>query len=328
MKLNQKEIINNKKIAVLTSGGDAPGMNAAIRGVTRAALYYDYDVYGILDGFRGIYNKQFVKLHRKSVADTLNRGGTFLGSARFEEFKQTKIVEECANNLKEIGINHLVIIGGDGSYLGGKELIKQGINVICLPGTIDNDILSSDFSIGYDTAVNTVVEAIDKIRDTLNSHHRCSIIEVMGRNCANIANRAGIAVGAEMVITTKEEARDEKIINAIKSARQNNKKHALIIIREGIVDVFKMAEGIEKNFGYETRASILGHIQRGGTPSALDRYIASKMGAQSVELFNSGINNVCLGSDGHSVYYSDLVDAVTKESYCFCEELDVVKLLK
>lgn len=317
-----------KKIAVLTSGGDSPGMNAAIRAVTRAGLYYNYEVYGIMDGYLGLYNRKFEKLNRKSVADTLTRGGTFLGTARFDDFKKEEIVKECADILREYEIDALVVIGGDGSYHGAYELQKEGINVICIPGTIDNDVIGSEFSIGFDTAVNTVVSAIDKIRDTLTSHHRCSIIEVMGRSCANIAMRAGIAVGAEIIITDIEEANEKNIINVIKEAWNNNKKHALIIINEDIADVFKLAKYIEEKTGYETRASILGHIQRGGTPSAFDRYIASKLGAYSVEMINKGTYNICLGIGGHDVYHADLAEIIKSGKNCYFEKRNIVDLLK
>lgn len=317
-----------KRIAVLTSGGDSPGMNAAIRAITRAGIYYDHEVYGIRDGYIGIYKKQFEKLDRKSVADTLTRGGTFLGTVRFEEFKDQKIVKECADILREYKIDVLIVIGGEGSYRGAYDLQKQGINVICIPGTIDNDVYGSDFSIGFDTAVNTVVSAVDKIRDTLTSHHRCSIIEVMGRSCANIAMRSGIAVGAEVIITTKEDSSETNIINVISEAMKNNKKHALIIINEDIADVFQLAKYIEEKSGYETRASILGHIQRGGTPSAFDRYIASKIGAYSVEMINQDIYNICIGINGHDAYHTDLESVIKQGKNCYIEQRNIVELLK
>lgn len=316
------------KIAVLTSGGDAPGMNAAIRAVARTAIYYGYEVYGILNGYLGLYQKDIIELNRKTVADTLNRGGTFLGSARFEALKQKEVVEECAANLRSLEIDCLVVIGGDGSYIGASKLMEQGIKVICIPGTIDNDVMGTEFTIGFDTAVNTVVEALDKIRDTLNSHHRCSIIEVMGRSCANIAYRAGIAVGAETIITNKEDASEENIISIIKEAKENSKKHALIVINEDLADVFQLAKYIEEKSGYETRASILGHIQRGGTPSAFDRYIASKIGAYSMEIFHKGIYNVALGTDGHDVFETKLEEIVNKSKNCYLENQEIIKMLK
>ena len=303
-----------KKIAVLTSGGDAPGMNAAIRAVARAGFYEGMEVYGIRDGYRGLVENSFVKLSKYSVSRKLNHGGTFLATARFNEFKDDEIIKLAVQNLKSHHIDCLVTIGGDGTYRGAKKLSDFGINVICLPGTIDNDISSTEMTIGFDTARNTVVEAIDKIKDSTNSHNRCSIIEVMGRNCGDLAYHSGIGVGAEGIFTKKENFSYDKVCESVIVGKEEHKRNIIIVITENICNVIDLAEYVEKQTGVETRSTILGYIQRGGIPSAYDRLIASAMGAYAVLLIKDNIYNVGIGTTGVDYYHTPLAKALTMKT--------------
>ncbi|MGL5480525.1 MAG: ATP-dependent 6-phosphofructokinase, partial [Aeromonas veronii] len=234
-----------KRIGVLTSGGDAPGMNAAIRAVVRAGLHHGLEVYGIYDGYLGLHQDRIVKLERHSVSDVVNRGGTFLGSARFPAFKDPAVRAEAIENLKKHGIDALVVIGGDGSYMGAKKLTEEGFPCIGLPGTIDNDIAGTDFTIGFDTALNVVVDAIDRLRDTCSSHHRISVVEIMGRHCGDLAMSAAVAGGAEYVIVPEVAFDKEKLLKQIKEGEAKGKKHAIITICEHVTDVNALAKDIE-----------------------------------------------------------------------------------
>ncbi len=280
-----------KKIGVLTSGGDAPGMNAAIRAVVRTGINLGLEVYGIYDGFKGLYEGKIERLFRKSVSEKINQGGTFLGTARLKEFANPEIREVAIENLQEYGIDALVCIGGDGTYHGAWALDKMGIKCIGIPGTIDNDISGTDFTIGFDTALNTVVDAVDKLRDTSSSHRRCSIIEVMGRNCGAIAIWTGISVGAEVVACKETGYNEDEIVETIRNASKS-KRHAIVIVTEHLTDVDKLAELITANTQFEARATVLGHIQRGGKPTPKDRVLASVMGVKAVEELVNG-NNGC-----------------------------------
>ena len=285
-----------KKIGVLTSGGDAPGMNAAIRGVVRSALTEGLEVMGIYDGYLGLYEDRMVQLDRYSVSDMINRGGTFLGSARFPEFRDENIRAVAIENLKKRGIDALVVIGGDGSFAGAQKLANLGINAVGVPGTIDLDIACTEYTIGFDTAVNTAMEAIDKVRDTSTSHERVSIIEVMGRNAGYLALWCGIANGAEDVLLPEKYDYDEQqIINNIIDNRKKGKKHHIIINAEGIGHSEAMAKRIEAATGIETRATILGHMQRGGSPTCKDRVYASIMGAKAVDVLLEGKTKRVIG---------------------------------
>jgi len=303
-----------KRVAVLTSGGDSPGMNAAIRAVTRTCLFKGYDVYGIRYGYRGLYDDEMEFLQKKSVSEKINHGGTFLGTSRFEDLKNDEVAQKCANNLLKRDIQHLVVIGGDGSYRGAHKLGQFGIKVYCLPGTIDNDIASSKLSIGFDTATNTVVEAIDRIKDSSSSHSRCSIVEVMGKNCGDIALHAGIAVGAEAIITNKEEFSFDKVVEIVDESYQARKANTIIVVTENICNVIELAKYVEDKTTMETRSTILGYIQRGGVPSALDRFIASSLGAFTVELIEQDIENISVGTTGLTFYYTDLAEALEMEA--------------
>jgi 6-phosphofructokinase 1 len=299
-----------KKIGVLTSGGDSPGMNAAIRAVVRAGLSNDIEVYGIRDGYLGLHQNRIKKLERYSVSDVINRGGTFLGSARFPEFKEESVRRQAIENLKEHGIEALVVIGGDGSYMGAKKLTEMGYPCIGLPGTIDNDIAGTDFTIGFDTALNVILDAVDRLRDTSSSHKRISIVEVMGRHCGDLALSAAVAGGAEFVVVPEQGFDKESLISQIESGIERGKRHALVVICEHITDVNALAKEVETRTQLETRATILGHIQRGGSPTGRDRILASRMGAFAVQLLIEGQGGRCIGLLNNQLVHHDIVDCI------------------
>ena len=285
-----------RTIGVLTSGGDAPGMNAAIRAVVRTALAKGYKVRGIRRGYHGLLREEIIDMTARDVSDTIQRGGTILQTARCQEMRTEEGQQKAAAILKKYGIQALVVIGGDGSFAGAQKLAQYGINTIGIPGTIDLDIACTDYTIGFDTAVNTAMQAIDKVRDTSTSHERCSIIEVMGRDAGYLALWCGIANGAERIIIPEEHGYDEEdIVNDIIENRKRGKKHYIIINAEGIGDSINMARRIEAATGMETRASILGHMQRGGSPTCKDRVYASIMGVRAVELLAEGKSNRVVG---------------------------------
>lgn len=257
-------------------------MNAAIRAVVRAGISNGFEMFGIYDGYRGLYEGKIERLDRKSVSEKINQGGTFLGTARLKEFANPEIREVAIEHLHEYGIDALVCIGGDGTYRGAWALEQMGIKCIGIPGTIDNDIAGTEYTIGFDTAVNTVVEAVDKLRDTSRSHRRCSIVEVMGRNCGAIAVWTGIAVGAEVVACKETGYNEDDIIETIRSASKT-KRHAIVIITENLCNVSELAQKITEKTQFDSRATILGHVQRGGVPTARDRVLASTMGVKAIE---------------------------------------------
>ncbi len=301
------------KIAVLTSGGDAPGMNSAVRSVVRTCIANGIEVYGIEDGYYGLYHGNIRKLSSFDVANTLNRGGTFLGSARFPEFADIEIRKEAVKNLDKHGIEGLVVIGGDGSFMGAKKLTEMGYPCIGIPGTIDNDTPSSDFTIGFDTALNTIVEAVDKLRDTSGSHQRCSVVEVMGRNAGDLALWAGIATGAEATLIPEIEFNQNEIIDKLQRDKANGKRHFIVIIAEGLNGTNELTKAIEENTGIETRATVLGHIQRGGAPTASDRVLAARMGSYAVELLILGESGRCIGIEKNSLVHDDIISALEQE---------------
>lgn len=311
-----------KKIAVLTSGGDAPGMNAAIRGVVRTALTEGLEVFGIHEGYYGLYHNKITQLHRSSVSDVINRGGTFLGSARFPEFKNPEIRAKCAENLRAFGIDALVVIGGDGSYMGAKLLTEEhGFPCIGLPGTIDNDVAGTDYTIGYQTALETAMEAIDRLRDTCSSHQRISIVEIMGRHRGDLTLAAGISGGCEYVIVPEVGFNQEELIAEIEAGLAKGKRHAIVAITELMTDVNALAREIEKRVGHETRATVLGHIQRGGSPCAFDRILASRMGMYAVDLLLQGKAGCCVGIQNEQLVYHDIIDAINNMRNPFNYEL-------
>lgn len=312
-KTKKKEI---KTIGVLTSGGDSPGMNAAIRAVVRKALDNGMSVKGIKKGYQGLLNEEIIDMDRKSVSETIALGGTILGTARCAEFKTEEGVKKAAEICKNHGIDGIVVIGGDGSYRGAQKLSHEGINTIGLPGTIDLDIACTDYTIGFDTAVNTAMAAIDKVRDTSSSHERCSIIEVMGRNAGYIALWCGVANGAEdILLPEKYDYNEQSIINHIIENKKAGKKHHIIINAEGIGHSTSMARRIEAATGVETRATILGYMQRGGSPTCKDRYYASMMGAIAADLLKEGkTNRVVAYKNGEFVDFDiDEALAMTKQ---------------
>ncbi|MDD2979850.1 MAG: 6-phosphofructokinase [Hespellia sp.] len=285
-----------RTIGVLTSGGDAPGMNAAIRAVVRTALSRGLKVRGIRRGYLGLLNEEIIDLSARDVSDTIERGGTILQTARCKEMRTEEGQQKAAAICKKYGIDGLVVIGGDGSFAGAQKLANLGVNTIGLPGTIDLDIACTEYTIGFDTAVNTAMEAIDKVRDTSTSHERCSIIEVMGRDAGYLALWCGIANGAERILMPEEQDFDEKVlIEDILENKRRGKKNYIIINAEGIGDSINMAKRIEEATGIETRATILGHMQRGGSPTCKDRVYASIMGSLAVDLLIAGKSNRVVG---------------------------------
>ncbi|MFC4075764.1 6-phosphofructokinase [Salinithrix halophila] len=273
-----------KRIAVLTSGGDAPGMNAAIRAVVRKGHHHGLDVIGVRRGYTGLIQGDFVTMDLGSVGDIIHRGGTVLYSARSEEFKTPEGREKAVANLKEYGIDGLVVIGGDGSFRGAQLLSDHGFKAVGVPGTIDNDIPGTDFTIGFDTAVNTVIENIDRIRDTATSHERTYIVEVMGRDAGDIALWAGLADGAESILIPEASYELDDIVDRLARGSRRGKKHSIIIVAEGVGSGVEIGRQIKEKTGSETRVTVLGHIQRGGSPTAFDRVLASRMGAKAVDI--------------------------------------------
>ena len=317
-----------KTIGVLTSGGDAPGMNAAIRAVVRTAIARGLKVKGIKRGYMGLLNEEIVDMEARNVSDIIQRGGTILGTARCLEFKKPEYQKKGAEICKKHGIDGIVVIGGDGSYRGAQALSRLGINTIGLPGTIDLDIACTEYTIGFDTAVNTAMQAIDKVKDTSSSHERCSIIEVMGRNAGYIALWCGIANGAEDILLPEKYDYDEQeIINHIIESRKKGKTHHIIINAEGIGQSTSMARRIEAATGIETRATILGYMQRGGNPTAIDRYYASIMGAYAVDIMIQGKTNRVVGYKHGEFEDFDIEDALKMEKGINEYQYEVAKLL-
>lgn len=317
-----------KTIGVLTSGGDAPGMNAAIRAVVRKSLNNGLAVKGIKKGYMGLLNEEIVDMNAKSVSDTIQRGGTILGTARCLEFKEEAVQAEAAKICKKHGIDGLVVIGGDGSYRGAQAMAAHGINTIGIPGTIDLDIACTDYTIGFDTAINTAMDAIDKVRDTSSSHERCSIIEVMGRNAGYIALWCGVASGAEDILIPENYDYNEQIlVNNIIDNRKIGKTHHLIINAEGIGHSTSMARRIEAATGIETRATILGYMQRGGSPTCKDRYYASIMGAYAADILAEGKSNRCVCYRGGKFLDIDIDEALAMEKTIDPYQFEISKLL-
>lgn len=300
-----------KTIAVLTSGGDAPGMNAAVRAVARAALSKGIKVYGVRRGYNGLLNGDVFEMNLRSVSDILSKGGTVLYTARSPEFNTKEGVKKAADNCRKLGIDGVVVIGGDGSFRGARDLTGEGIPCIGVPGTIDNDISSSDYTIGFDTAMNTAMEMIDKIRDTAQSHDRCSVVEVMGRRCGDIALEVGIAIGASAILVPEVPYDLKKdVIDVLLKNRETGKKHFIIVVAEGIGGIDDIVKEIEAQTGIETRGTVLGHVQRGGSPTLRDRVVASRMGYRAVELLEEGQSNrVVVMKDNHIVDY-DISEAL------------------
>lgn len=300
-----------KSIAVLTSGGDAPGMNAAVRAVARTGLNFGMKVYGVMRGYNGLLTGDLKEMNMRSVSDIMQHGGTALYTARSPEFNTPAGVEKAANMCREKGIEGVVVIGGDGSFRGARDLTNAGINCIGVPGTIDNDIACTDYTIGYDTALNTAMEMIDRIRDTTESHDRCSVVEVMGRRCGDIALNTGVAVGALTTLVPEipyDFHRD--VLDRIRLAQSTGKRHYIIVVAEGVGNTEELAQRIQRHTGIETRATILGHVQRGGAPTLRDRVVASRMGYHAAELLFNGIGNRVVAMKGEQIVDFDITEAL------------------
>ena len=308
-------------IGVLTSGGDSPGMNAAIRAVVRAGLSQGFTVFGVHDGYLGLHEDRILPLERSSVSDVINRGGTFLGSARFPGLQEHAVRDVCVANLQRRGIDALVVIGGDGSYRGAAWLTAAGIACIGLPGTIDNDIPGTDYTVGFDTALTVITDAIDRLRDTSSSHKRISIVEVMGRHCGDLALAGAVAGGAEFVVVPERGFDKAALLGQIEAGIARGKRHALVVVCEHLTDVNALAAEIEARTGQHTRATILGHVQRGGSPTAADRILASRLGAHAVQLLADGQRGRCVGVRGSELVHHDLIECVAHMKRPFNEEL-------
>jgi 6-phosphofructokinase 1 len=314
-----------KRIGVLTSGGDSPGMNAAIRAVVRKAMYHDLEVYGIYHGYAGLISGHIEKLELGSVGDIIHRGGTKLYTARCPEFKTLEGQLKGIEQLKKFGIEGLVVIGGDGSYQGAKKLTEHGFPCVGVPGTIDNDIPGTDFTIGFDTALNTVIDAIDKIRDTATSHERTYVIEVMGRHAGDIALWAGLADGAETILVPEADYDMEDVISRLKRGHERGKKHSIIVVAEGVGSAIEFSKQIQEATNFDTRVTVLGHVQRGGSPSAFDRVLASRLGARAVELLIEGKGGRCVGIQNNKIVDHDIIEALAQKHTI---DLDMYQLSK
>lgn len=317
-----------KTIGVLTSGGDAPGMNAAIRAVVRVASYYGIKIMGIKKGYNGLIHGDMEELDARSVSDIIQRGGTELKTARCLEFKEKEGVAKAINIANVFNLDGLVVIGGDGSFRGARDLCMAGLPTIAIPGTIDNDISCSDYTVGFDTCLNTVTEAVDKLRDTSQSHERCSVIEVMGRSAGYVALESGIATGADVILIPEIEWDfDKDVLRPILEAKQRGKSHAIVIVAEGIGGAAEMAKKIETSTGIESRATILGHVQRGGSPSVRDRVTASRMGGKAVELLLSGKQNRVVCVRDSEIIDIDIDEALKQTKQIPQDLIDLAKKL-
>lgn len=316
-----------KRIAVLTSGGDAPGMNAAARAVVRKGIYEGLEVYGIDYGFLGLVNGDIHKLDLGSVGDLLHRGGTFLYSARYPEFATEEGQLKGIEQLKKFGIEGLVVIGGDGSYHGAEALTKRGFPTVGIPGTIDNDISGTDFTIGFDTALNTVLDALDKIRDTATSHERTFIIEVMGRDAGDIALWSGLAGGAEAIIVPEHNFVMEDVVERLNKGLARGKKHSIIVVAEGVISGNEFANQLAEFGDYHARVTVLGHVQRGGSPTAFDRVLASRLGARAVDLLMENRGGLAVGIQNNKIVENDISEVLKQKHVIDKEMFDLATIL-
>lgn len=300
-----------KRIGVLTSGGDSPGMNAAVRAVVRKGIYHGLEVFGVYQGYTGLIAGNIQKLEIGSVGDIIQRGGTMLYSARCEEFKTEEGRQKAIVQLKKFGIEALVVIGGDGSFRGAQKLMELGFPTMGVPGTIDNDIPGTDFTIGFDTALNTVIDAIDKIRDTATSHERTFIIEVMGRDAGDIALWAGLAGGAESIMIPETAKDIQNVIERVEQGHARGKKHSIIVVSEGVGSASEIASALKNEAQIDTRVTVLGHIQRGGEPTAFDRVLASRLGAEAVDLLIKGEAGRMVGIQNNKIVSHDIEEILT-----------------
>lgn len=318
-----------KKVALLTSGGDAPGMNAAIRAIVRAGLINNLEMYAVFEGFKGLVEDMIKPVDRSFVSEILMRGGTILKTARLKSFTEDEVQNIAVENLKKHGIDTLVIIGGDGSYRGGSALAKKGINVIGIPATIDNDVVGTDTTIGFDTALNTITEAVDKLRDTSSSHLRCSIIEVMGNRCGDLALYGGTACGVDLILSPEYRPTDEEIIQKLQDIHHSRSRHALVLVSEKLFpNIQDFGVLVREKTGFDTTVEILGRIQRGGSPTASDRVLAARFGVHAIEVIVKGKKNRVIGITNGEVKDYD-IDRAERRSYIKTEELiGVISTLK
>jgi 6-phosphofructokinase 1 len=316
------------RFAVLTSGGDAPGMNAAIRSVVRTVIAHNDTVYGIYEGYKGLVEGNFKEFNRSDVSEILSKGGTMLGTARLPEFIEREVQLKALEQLKKYEIDTLICIGGDGTFKGAQALSRLGFKTIGIPATIDNDVASTDFTIGFSTALNTACDAIDKLRDTSSSHQRCSIIEVMGRDCGDLALYSGICCGAEYVFTNDTGLDKEFLLEDLKKSKETGRKHAIIVISEKMTNVHKLAKEIEEYTSYECRAQVLGYIQRGGSPTPEDRMLAARMGKYAVDIARSGVSGVTIGVDDHRLFITPFEEALSKKKVADPTLLRLIKRIK
>ena len=314
-----------RRIGVLTSGGDSPGMNAATRAVVRRGIFNGLSVYGIYHGYHGLIQNNIGKLELGSVGDIIHRGGTVLHTSRSDEFMTIEGRRQAVSNLTDWGIEGLIVIGGDGTFKGAKELGDMGVPVIGVPGTIDNDIPETDMSIGFDTAINTVLEAIDRIRDTATSHERIFVIEVMGRDCGNIALWSGLAGGAESILIPEMEYDIDEVIHRLQQGYHRGKKHSIIVVAEGVSPGSEIGRLIKERAGLDNRVTVLGHVQRGGTPTAYDRMLGSRLGAKAVDLLIDGEVSKMVGLQSNAMVPID-IDVIFKKKYQL--DLEIYELSK
>ncbi|PKR79270.1 6-phosphofructokinase [Halalkalibacillus sediminis] len=304
-----------KRIGILTSGGDAPGMNAAVRSVVRSCVYNGVEVYGIYYGYQGLIEGQIKKLTIGSVGDIIQRGGTMLYSSRSEEFKTEEGRKKAINQLKQHEIDGLVVIGGDGTFRGAMKLTEDGFPCIGVPGTIDNDIPGTDFTIGFDTALNTVIHSVDKIRDTATSHERIYVIEVMGRDAGDLALWAGLAAGAESILIPEVESDFDDVVEKIRRGHDRGKRHSIILLAEGVGSAVDYADRINEKLNVQTRYTVLGHVQRGGSPTANDRVLASRLGAYAVDLLISGEQGRMVGIEQNKLVHHNIIEILNKKNH-------------
>jgi 6-phosphofructokinase 1 len=318
-----------KNIAVLTSGGDAPGMNAAIRAVVRSGIYYGFKVFGIRRGYTGLLEDDIIEMELSSVGDIIQRGGTVLKSSRSEKFKTDEGLHLAVEVLKKRNIEYLITIGGDGTFKGAQKLNEYGIKAIGIPGTIDNDLAYTDYTIGFDTATTTITDAISKIRDTSSSHDRIHLIEVMGRNCGDLALYSGLAGGAEAVIVPEEPINIDDIVFKLKTTQKRGKKHSILVLAEGVHDTLELKNIIEQKTGYQLKLTILGYVQRGGNPTVFDRILATKLGVRAVELIieDENLTTKVVGIKDNKIIDMEINKALSMEKNFQSEIYEMIKLL-
>ena len=316
-----------KKIGILTSGGDAPGMNAAIRAAVRTCLNNNVEPYVIYDGYKGLVEGNIKKVDRRFVSEVLNRGGTIIGTARAPEFVEQDVQRKAVETLKNMGIEGNAVIGGDGTFRGAEALGNWGIKCIGVAGTIDNDVNSPGYTIGFDTALNTIVEAVDKLRDTSSSHNRCTIVEVMGRHCGDLALYSSIACGADILIDPNTSIDKEEMYESIRKMKKEGRRHVLIIVSENILNCHELAKEVEANTGFETRATILGHFQRGGNPTAMDRFRASVLGSEAIKYLLDGESDKMLYLSNKEVRSLSFDEAIKKKVIDYGYLYDVNKVI-